>query len=166
MYKRQVEKRRQDKCPDEVTVVFPTKEIRDVVRGKAANLALLPKDVKAGIRLEVPDFLQENFKALEQIGYRIKRNNPEARRNIIFDDARHDLALDVKAGSDVEWCRILPENAKQARRRVPRSAGASSSSFQRLFLDTDGISSLIDSDPEEDDEGDEHAGGTDDEMNE
>ena len=118
---------------------------------------------RQGIRLEVPDFLQENFKALEQIGYRIKRNNPEARRNIIFDDSRLDLALDVKAGVDVEWCRILPESAKQARKKVPRSAGAASSTFQRLYLDTDGVSSLIDSDPEDDEEG---GGGTDDEMNE
>ena len=114
-----VQKNRPDNCPDEVLVVFPNKAVHDKVRGSASNLSKLPRGVQAGVRLEKPDFLQANFRALEQIGYRIKRGNPTARRNILFDDEALDLALDVKPADDLDWVRILPEQAKRTRAKVP-----------------------------------------------
>ena len=152
-----VEKRRPDKCPDEVLVVFPSKEMRDVVRGAASNLGKLPKGVKAGIRLEIPDFLQDSFKALEHVAYRIKANNPDAKRNILFDDSALDLVLDVKPGGEMDWCRILPDRARAAKRRLPPTDHVSQASEKFYLLEED-IASLMEDDdsegdgPEEDDE--------------
>ena len=64
-----VQKSRPDRCPDEAIVVFPNKEMRDRVRSHASNLAKLPPGVKAGVRMEILDFLQANFRALEPVSY-------------------------------------------------------------------------------------------------
>ena len=148
-----VQKRRPDKCPNEVLVVFPNKAMRDAVRGAASNLGKLPKGIKAGMRLEIPDFLQANFKTLEHVANRIKMSNPDARRNILFDDDALDMALDVKAGDEVDWCRILPGAAKRARRMAPQSSDGASGYSDRVYLGDEDIASLMDGGSDEEDGG-------------
>ena len=138
-----VQKNRPDRCPDEAIVVFPNKEMRDRVRSHASNLAKLPASVKAGVRMEIPDFLQANFRALEQVGYRIKQGNQRARRNILFDDDRLDLALDVKPDDGLDWVRILPAQARRAKAKAPPPP-ESSRGFGPMTLDDDSITSLMD----------------------
>ena len=54
---------------NEVTVEFPTVDLRDVVRGATYNLA---GQEGAGIRLEIAHHLMANFKALNSASYRLK----------------------------------------------------------------------------------------------
>ena len=72
----------------EVTVEFPSVELRDIVRGAAYNLAGMPE---AGIRLEIPHHLMANFKALNAASYRLKQKYKDCRRNVKFDDEDMDL---------------------------------------------------------------------------
>ena len=51
-------------------VTFASKEVRDAVRALAYKLANSAEP--ADIRLEVPDYLQANFRALENAAYRLK----------------------------------------------------------------------------------------------
>ena len=73
-----IERRRPGKIVDETVVVFATKEVRDSVRASASKLAasLTP----AGIRLEIPDYFQTNFRALENVAYRLKQKHPSLKR--------------------------------------------------------------------------------------
>ena len=72
------------KIKGEALVEFETKQIRDAVNAKAANLANYGQEV--GMRLELPDHLQKNFRLLMNVAYDLKRKNPELRRNIKFDE--------------------------------------------------------------------------------
>ena len=63
----------------EVTVEFPTVDLRDVVRSAAYNLAGQPG---AGIRLEIAHHLMPNFKALSSTSYKLKQKYPGCKRNM------------------------------------------------------------------------------------
>ena len=79
------------KIQNEVVAVFASTEVRDAVKRAAKELA---GDTDAGIRLEVPGFLQPSLKALEAVSFRLKQKNPKMRRNVKFDEAVMDLVLD------------------------------------------------------------------------
>ena len=120
----------------EFVVTFENKEERDRVRSNASKLALLPKDT-AGIRLKLPDFLQSTFNVLQNAAYQIKKKNPAAKRNILFDDNNLNLALDVKVNDASEWKRILPDDARAAGARPGRGPNG------RENLDAASISSMM-----------------------
>ena len=104
-------------------VTFATKEIRDMVRANASKLALLPKDT-AGIRLEIPDYLQGNFRTLQNAAFQIRKKHPGAKRNVLFDEDNLDLALDIKISDGDDWSRIFPADAKAAGARPGRGQAA------------------------------------------
>ena len=79
------------KIKGEVIVVFGTVEVRDIFRRAARELAGSPE---AGIRLEIPQYLQPSLKSLEAVSYALKKKFPGIRRNIKFDDEKLDLVLD------------------------------------------------------------------------
>ena len=95
--------------PDEVVVVFETREARDRVKGASRNLA---NDPQAGIRINVPGFLLDNYRLLAATGYSIKTNQAGVKRSIKFDDPSRNLVLDVLVGE--EWRRITPQEARLA----------------------------------------------------
>ena len=97
---------------------FRNKETRDVVRAAAPSLAGQGNSV--GIRMQVPGHLLTNFKALENLGYQMRRVRQDVRRVIKFDDDAQDVVMDVKIG-DV-WKRVLPGDALRAKRSTPSLA--------------------------------------------
>ena len=78
------------KIKEEVIVGFSSAEVRDIVRRAARELA---GDLQSGIRLEIPQFLQPNLKALESVSYVLRRKHPGMKHNVKFDDEKMDLVL-------------------------------------------------------------------------
>ena len=107
---RRVPTTRASKLEGEVIVEFPTIAIRDAVRGSAYNLA---GQTGVGIRLEIPNHLMNNFRALNQAGYRLKQRYPLCRRNVKFDDEVCNLIMDFRTTVDGTWSRLRPEQARQ-----------------------------------------------------
>ena len=105
--KRNLEKRPRNK--DEICVYFETKQIRDHVKSKGPNLANYRDE--AGMRLQIPDHLQKDFKALMSVAYDLKKTNPDLRRNIKFDEENFGLYMDVCMKKDGDWKRIRPAHA-------------------------------------------------------
>ena len=119
---------------DEAVVTFHTKEIRDTVRGAAFKLGACA--LTAGIRLEVPDFLQNNFKALENIAFRLKKKYGGLKRNIKLDDYRMDVVMDVKLDKTSEWNTILPQHAIRAKQNLkPDQPSGASRTLDQNELD-------------------------------
>ena len=69
--------------------------------------------------MEVPDYLQSNFRALENIAYCLKKKNSGLKRNVKLDDARLDVIMDIKLNDDSDWYTILPEHAVRASKEAP-----------------------------------------------
>ena len=127
-------------------VTFASKEVRDAVRGAAYRLANCPHP--AGIRLEVPDYLQKNFRALENIAYQIKQKNPHLKRNVKLDELRMDVVMDIQIKDRDDWKTVLPEHAEQAARARPQRPDTRGAS--RAPICPDELSSLFGDDSEED----------------
>ena len=107
---RKVVKARNSNICNEVIVEFPSIELRDAVRGSAYNLA---GQSDAGIRLEIPNHLMNNFRALNQAGFKLKQKYPGCRRNVKFDDEAGDLIMEFKTNEGASWKRLRPEQAKR-----------------------------------------------------
>ena len=103
------------KAKHEVVVVFSNLETRDAVRASAVNLA--GEGNRAGIRMQVPGHLLTNFKALENLGFQMKRVKADTRRVIKFDDETLDVMMDVRV--DDVWRRVCPSDAIRAKRSNP-----------------------------------------------
>ena len=103
---------------DEVVVVFASSRTRDDVRSFARNLERRGR----GLRLEIPDHLWPSFRVLQKIAYELKQKNQDMKRNILFDDDRSDLKLDVCVSS--EWRTIYPEGARQSLAKMGKSVGS------------------------------------------
>ena len=97
---RRVPKSRASNIDGEVIVEFPTVSLREAVRGSAFNLA---GHRDSGIRLEIPNHLMNNFKALNQTGYRLKQKHPQCRRNIKFDDEVCNLVMEFRTDDAGRW---------------------------------------------------------------
>ena len=104
---------------NEITVEFPTVDLRDVVRGAAYNLA---GQTDAGIRLEIPHHLMSNFKALNSASYKLRQKYKECRRNVKFDDDECDLVLDFKISEEAGWKRLKPSQARELLRKGGEAA--------------------------------------------
>ena len=105
---------------DEAVVVFETKGVRDTIKGKAANLANF--GLEAGMRLDIPNHLQKDFKLLTNLAYDMKQKNPELKRNIKFDKDEVGLFMDVLVKAGGQWRRISTEQAKTLNSRKRRGS--------------------------------------------
>ena len=105
--KRNIERRPKNK--DEVCVIFENKTIRDTIKAQGPNLANFRDE--AGMRLQIPDTLQKDFKALMSVAYDMKRSNKDLRRNVKFDEEDMGLLMDLQTHKEGEWKRIKPAQA-------------------------------------------------------
>ena len=97
--------------------VFASQDIQDAIRRAAKELA---GDDAAGIRLEIPNNLQDSLKSLEAVSYALKRKNPKMRRNVKFDDNRLYLMLDfcIDPEGGAPWRCLQPDQARAAKRKM------------------------------------------------
>ena len=132
---------------DEVVVSYQSTDVRDAVKSAARNLA--GKGPEYGVRLELPDHLKSDMKALQAVSYEIKKKYPMARRNVLFEDERMDLVLDFCVSEGAPWRRM---SSHQARARKKKTPGPTS----KLPLDDSEIDKLLDdpADAEDDDPAD------------
>ena len=110
---------------DEALVVFENKQVRDAVKAQAPNLANYRED--AGMRLEIPNHLQKDFRLLMNLAYDMKQKSPGLQRNVKYDEDELNLYMDVQIEDKGTWRRIRPEQVKElnlkrkTRRRGPDS---------------------------------------------
>ena len=105
------------KIPSEVTVEFPSASIRDSVKSAGYKL----EGQRAGMRIEIPNFLKSDFHVLQSMAYKMKQNNNDIKRSVKFDDHSYGLMLDIQLPGQ-QWQRIRPEQAREARRSDPTIA--------------------------------------------
>ena len=105
--KRNIERR--PKYKDEVCVEFENKQIRDTIKAQGPNLASYRDE--AGMRLQIPDTLQKDFKALMAAAYDMKKTNKDLKRNVKFDEESLGLFMDIQTEKDGDWRRIRPAQA-------------------------------------------------------
>ena len=98
-----------NKNKEEFIVTFETKQVRDAVKAKAANLANYREE--AGMRLHVPDHMQKDFHSLMNLSYDLKKKHPGLKRNVKFDEHDNGFYMDVKMSEKAEWKRIKPDRA-------------------------------------------------------
>ena len=111
--------RNKEKFKDEYTVEFESKQVRDMVKAAAPNLANF-RDT-AGMRLDLPDHLQREFTALMNLSYDLKKKHAGLKRNVKFDETDRSLFMDIKLDGDSDWRRIKPADAEAAVRRRKRN---------------------------------------------
>ena len=111
-------------------VIFPTSEARDAVR--AGAVALGRSTTPCGLRIDIPEHLKSDFKALETTAYRIRTKNRGAKTNIKYDDVKMGLVLDFRVGEG-DW---LTVDAEKARRVGVGSSG-------RTDIDEDALSEFL-----------------------
>ena len=68
------------KIVGEVVAIFSSVDVRDAVKGAARELAACPD---AGMRLEIPQYLQPSLKALETVSYNLKQKHAGIRLSLI-----------------------------------------------------------------------------------
>ena len=135
--KRNIEKKPKNK--DEVCVIFESKEIRDVVKSQGPNLANYRDE--AGMRLQIPDNLQKDFKALMSVAYDLKQKNKDLKRNVKFDEESLGLYMDIQMERDGDWRRVKPQQAFKALANRTQKNGPRS-------MDEEEIASLLGGDNE------------------
>ena len=113
---------------DEYCVTFESKQVRDTIKAKAANLSEFRDS--AGMRLQVPDHLQKDFKLLMGLSYDLKQIHKELKRNIKFDEDELNLFMDVQIRKDGQWKRIRPSQAKEAAARRQTNDRGDAQDFQ------------------------------------
>ena len=133
--KRNLEKRPRNK--DEICVYFENKQVRDHVKAKGPNLANYREE--AGMRLQIPDHLQKDFRALMSVAYDLKKKNPDLRRNVKFDEESLGLYMDVCMEKDGSWKRIRPTHAY----RVLQNKKTEGDRMGPADMDEDEIRSLL-----------------------
>ena len=110
---------------NEVLITFDDRLTRDDVASHGRNLAGYVNDrgvATAGMRMNYPDHLSEDFRVLEWYGAEMRRMHKEGtKRNIKFNDDVSGLCVDVKLPTDEEWYRVTPEMARDLKKK--RAAG-------------------------------------------
>ena len=102
------------KVHDEVIVRFQQVEDRNVVKSYSNGFA--GNEGKAGLRLEIPDFLKGSHRVLEEHGIAIKNlYGRDTKRNVKFDDRNMDLMMDVKLPGSLNWHNVTIGQARQAK---------------------------------------------------
>ena len=107
---------------NEALITFTDKYARDEIAAGAKNLSDYKDEAgnpTAGLRMNYPDHLGGDFKALEWYGAEMRRIHGDGtRRSIKFDDEVEGLCIDVKVPAEAEWHRIRPEDAKSFKKRT------------------------------------------------
>ena len=102
------------KIPDEVVVEFPIAAIRDSIKSLGFKL----EGQRAGIRMEIPNFLKSDFYVLQNLSYKLKQSNKSMKRGIKFDEENFGVMLDIQLPGQ-DWSRIRPDQAREAGRSDP-----------------------------------------------
>ena len=97
----------QPKCSkihEEVLIRFQTSQQRDIVQLYAVNLA--KHNGRAGLRMEIPQFLEGVFKMLLEHAGILNQRFPGVKRSVKFDDINWNLAIDIKLPHSTRWHRF------------------------------------------------------------
>ena len=97
------------KVEGEVAVTFESKEVRDMVEAQAHNLDKYGEE--AGMRLQIPNYLQKDFRVLMNLAYNLKKKHPDLKQNVKFDEDNYGLFMDAQVKKDGQWKRVRPEQA-------------------------------------------------------
>lgn len=104
----------------EVVIVFKQTQSRDSVMGASAKLAPFIDGAgrpTAGIRLEIPASLRQQFGLLFRYGQALRaRHGAGFRRHIKFDDLDKALFLNVKLPGDEAWSKVTADVARRGLR--------------------------------------------------
>ena len=94
----------------EALVVFRDVTTRDMVigcAGKLSNSVDANGKPSAGMRIEVPQHLQQEFRVLFKYGQTLRaRHGQGTRRHVKFDDVSRSLYLNVRLPGDESWSRV------------------------------------------------------------
>ena len=103
---------------DEIIVLFKTASTRDTVISASSKLSDRIDNSgrpTAGIRIEVPHCLKDDFNLLNKFGQRLKaRHGPGTRRHVKFDDSNRSLFLNMKLPGDDRWSRVDVDLARRS----------------------------------------------------
>ena len=104
----------------EALVTFKDARTRDIAMGAAGKLAPF-MDMNgrstAGMRMEVPAFLQQHFRILFRYGQNLRtRHGPGTRRHVKFDDLEQGLFLNVRLPGDEQWSKVTVDMARRGLR--------------------------------------------------
>ena len=66
------------------------------------------------MRLQIPDNLQKDFKALMAVAYDLKQVHKNLRRNVKFDEDNLGLYMDIQTEREGDWKRIRSYQAHKA----------------------------------------------------
>ena len=114
---RRVKSLKRTKIPHEAIVSFASTDARDLVQSYARNLSECITDTgkpTAGVRMEIPERLMADFKALEQYGHALKSKHKNGfKRHIKLDDSNLSLYLDVFLPSQNKWIRVGVDHARE-----------------------------------------------------
>ena len=134
---RRVKSSKRSKIENEVLVAFNSVEARDLVQSYARNLAdwVDPDNKKptAGLRMEVPERLIGDFKALEQYGHAMKEKHGRGfKRHIKIDDSALCLYLDVFLPKKEKWIRVDMDHVREDNKKRRKDNNSSSVDFKEL----------------------------------
>ena len=119
--KRSIKQRPKNK--HEVCLIFDSKQARDLVKAQGHHLTNHREE--AGMRLQIPDHLQKNFRTLMSVAYDLKKTNRNLRCNIKFDEDTLGLYMDIQKDNGEPWKRIhLDLAARTLGSRSCRRSGA------------------------------------------
>ena len=111
---------RRSQVTDEVICECDSSEQRDLIQSHARNLA--DYDGKAGVRMEVPDFLRGVFRLLQSHFLVLrKKHGHETKKAIKFSDEDRSLYMDIKLPASDTWHSVTAEHAREARKHRERS---------------------------------------------
>ena len=101
----------------EVIVTFYDKWKRDTVVASSPNLSEMIDQAgrpTAGVRLEIPEELEDTFRMLNRFGTRLRaRHGAGTKRHIKFDDFTGSLFTNIKLPGDDKWSRITADMARE-----------------------------------------------------
>ena len=125
---RRVKATKKSKINDELLVSFTSVRARDLVQSYARNLGEWTDaegKPTAGIRMEVPERLLGDYKALEQYGHAMKNKHKIGfKRHIKIDDSGLCLYMDIYVPKAKEWIRVDMELVQEDnKKRTAKSAG-------------------------------------------
>ena len=103
---------------NEIRVIFKTPRGRDTVsmRSKYLGRYMDPQTrlPTAGFRLDIPDYLAQDFRMLEDTGYQLREEyGDELRKYIKYDDLELGLYLEVRFPGEKRWTKITPRIARE-----------------------------------------------------
>ena len=105
---------------DEVLVLFRETGVRETILSYARNLNTYIEGGQptAGIRMEIPRFLQATYRLLDTYGWEIRqKNGKETRRIIKFDHIERNLYLTYRLPYAEDWLKVTPAMARTHRDR-------------------------------------------------